>query len=222
MAFSYELDAKKLSFLVGRFPKELAKALRNPMKKAVRWFKKKHQIARLSGRPGLNRRTGDLVRSFVPGVSPPGTGISDLESWLATRSKYAQIHEEGGTVRAAPGKALAIPISTERGGEALTSAGVLKGKYAGPLRNVPGIELIKNKRTGTAFLMERRYVTKKVYGHYIAAGSGLVPLFVLKKSVYIPPRLKFFDMFRRWTGVLKKKYFEPVLETAWKKAQKRR
>jgi len=204
------------------FPKEFAKALRNPMKKAVRWFKKKHQIARLSGRPGLNRRTGDLVRSFVPGVSPPGTGISDLESWLATRSKYAQIHEEGGTVMAAPGKALAIPISADRGGEALTGAGVLKNKFAGPLRDVPGLEFFKNKRTGQAFLMERRAVTKKVYGHYIKTGEGLVPMFVLKKSVYIPPRLQFFHMFRRWTGVLKKKFMEPVVEKAWKKAQKRR
>jgi hypothetical protein len=207
--FEYELDAKKLGFLIGRFPKELAKALRTPMLRAVKWFKKKHRIARLSGPPGLQRRTGDLIRSFVPGVSPPGTGISDLESWLATRSKYAGIHEEGkvGLRSDRPGGYLTIPITPEYGGQALTAGGVLKGKYT-DLRSVPGM-FVKKSKKGNLILFEK-------------VGKGIVPQFVLKKSVDIPPRLRFFDMFRRWTGALKKRFLAPVIEKAWIRAGAKR
>jgi len=207
VAFSDELDAKKLADLIRKYPKALASALRPQMLKAVRWFRKKHEIARLSGPPGLHRRTGDFVRSFVPDVSPPGTGILDLGSWLATRSKYAPTQEAGGTLRSnRPGGYLAIPITQEHGGRALTPGGVLKGKYVGGLRNVPGLFPKKSKR-GNLILFEK-------------VGKGLVPQFALKKSVDIPPRLRFFNMFRRWAGVLKKRFMEPAVEKAWRKAKR--
>jgi hypothetical protein len=203
MAFSYELDAKKLRYLIRKYPKALAAALRPQMSKAVRWFRKKHEIARLSGPPGLHRRTGDLVKSFVPDVSPPGTGLSDLASWLATRSRYAQIHEEGGTIKAKkPGGFLAIPLPA-----ALAPTGVLKNEFVGPLRNVPGLFCEKSP-SGKLLL-------------WMDTPGGVVPMFVLKKSVDIPPRLRFFDMFRRWAGVLKKRFMEPAVNTAWAKAKKR-
>jgi len=206
VAFSYELNAEKLTHMVKKYPVALAKALRSPMLKAVYWFKNKHEIARLSGPPGLQRRSGDLIDSFVPGVTPMGVGLNDLASWLATRSKYAQTHEEGGTVRSKrPGGYLTIPISTEYGGRALEPRGSVKSKYL-DLRSVPNMFVQRSKK-GNLILFEK-------------VGTGIVPMFVLKKSVDIPPRLRFFEMFRRWGGVLKKKFLAPALDVAWAKAKR--
>jgi len=199
--FNYELDEKKLRYLLRYFPKSLATALRPQINKAVKWFKNKHQIARLSGPPGLERRTGDLVKSFVTGIS--GENIHDIEGWVATRSKYAGIHETGGVVRPKnPNGFLAIPLDAAK-----TPAGVIKNEFAGPLRNVPGLFCEKSPSGKLLLWMDKP--------------GGVVPMFVLKKQVSIPPRLKFYEMFRRWSGLLKKRFLEPAVEKAWKIAQRR-
>jgi len=218
--FRHEIDKRKCDELAKKYPKDLLLALRQNVWKAILHFRDLHRKLRLSGRPGLKRRTGALMRSFKAGVSSPAVGMEGLAAWLASGSSYASIHERGGVITAKPGKALAVPLSQEMGGEALTPSGVLRGKFAGPLRNVPGLELVKNKRSGKAFLMERRDVLQKHGGHYIRLGQGLVPMFVLCRSVKIPPRLRFIETFREWVAKPKfMKYFRDAVEIAWKRVQ---
>jgi phage gpG-like protein len=68
----------------------------------------KFKALRLSGNNGLNRRSGDLARSFKTKIR--GHGLKDLEAHFITHSKYARIHEYGGTIKPIKGKYLTIPI----------------------------------------------------------------------------------------------------------------
>lgn len=69
----------------------------------------------------LNRRTGNLARSIVGRAArlgkAPGMRVGVFRG--AAASDYARIQEEGGTVKAKPGKALAIPMDAAK-----TPAGV--------------------------------------------------------------------------------------------------
>lgn len=62
---------------------------------------------RLSGRPGLLTRSGELASSFRFAVSPIGT--TPTIRFFST-SKYASIHESGGVITPTKGSKLAIPV----------------------------------------------------------------------------------------------------------------
>lgn len=124
----------------------------------------------------LHTRTAALKRGFHHAVS---STADVLRLIVANSEKYARIQEKGGVVVPKKAKALAIPI-----GEALTGAGV--PRYPGGPRSVPGLFLLK--RAGKNALLVRK-----------DAGGGITPLFVLVKSVTIPPRLGFGLRFRKLT-----------------------
>lgn len=127
---------------------------------------------RLSGRPGVNRRTGNLARSFksrtfdstllgaiVLDVQPEGPG-----------AKYANLQEFGGTIKPVRAKNLWIPIAGN-----LTPAGVAR---------ITPTEAIN--RGG--FFAKGIFFGKPLVGRGKAKANP-VPLFALKKSVTVPGRM---------------------------------
>lgn len=209
MRWEFKVDTRRFNQLLREYPRQLAGAMREAMHKALLHFRDVFHRSSLSGRPGLHRRTGDLLRSFKVGVSGSGR-LSSLMAWLASRSRYAGIHETGGTVRSnRPGGYLAIPLPG-----ALTKAGVLRGAlipgsiqeaagFRQSLRSIKG--LFVAELGGTPFLCTKR-------------GKGIVPLFVLKQSVYIPPRLRLFEQFRRWIEKPRfQRFFRNAVTKTWNK-----
>ena len=87
---------------------------------------------RFRGRPGLFSRTGDLWKSFV--FRSKQTAGNEVIGEFFTRSKYARIHEYGGTIKAKPERTLAIPFP---GGPAETQPGKTThqaARYTSPLK----------------------------------------------------------------------------------------
>lgn len=198
------LDVKVLadgfSYFAGRFPEEAKKEMRDAAWKTAKRFQAVFIKARLSGRPGLNRVTGALIRSFRVGRSPKGEPLDRIVSWLASRSRYASIHETGGTIRPKRRRALAIPLPA-----ALTGAGAVKGEAVRVMpetQKVGGVTFRKGERSlraRTDLIYIKRLggksplLVKKV-------GDRIIPMYVLKSSVKIPARMKFYDTFRSWSG----------------------
>lgn len=167
-------------------PKRATKALRAAFKTVGRRFLGRLKTERLSGRPGLNKRTSELARSFQMEIG--GDALADLYLKVYTRAKQARIQEKGGVVRPVNSKYLAIPI-----GGAVTPAGVAKGsprdfKDTIVARSKAGNLIIFQKlgKTKSGKQRTRRFVRA---GSDTAERSSVIPLFLLKKEVTIPPRL---------------------------------
>lgn len=96
---------------------------------------------------------------------------------------YAQIQEKGGVIRGRP--FLSIPLSSTLG-----STGFVKNEF-------------RTKRSGGRWVTARgepTFVFRSKKGNLIVAtskGGKLTPLRVLKKSVRLKPRLKFFETWDR-------------------------
>lgn len=118
----------------------------------------KRIIRNLSG-PILKTRTAQLRRSITGKAQSVGTVASSIVgSGIFGRKpvKYARIQEKGGKIRPKKAKMLTIPLPG------------IKGVAA----NFPDAFIITSKK-GNVLLVERK-------------GTGLRPLFVLKKEVTIP------------------------------------
>lgn len=137
----------------------------------------------LSGRPGLNRWSGGLSRSFLPiwqyGVETRAgfmfaptvrTPNGDVEN-------YAWIHEKGGMIYPKNGRMLAWPV---KGGPEMTEGG--RNRFGDSPRNYPGKLFFWQSPSGAKFLAES-----------IGKGKGakLRTVYNLANSVDIPPRLGF-------------------------------
>lgn len=152
----------------------LFEAFQGMLRDILYGFQATHAKDRMSGRPGLAARSGALRRSWK--VEIRGESLETLHGTYATTSRYARIHEHGGTIRPTSAKMLAVPLSAAR-----TPAGV--SRYGSPLRailaaNFPGGTFVQRTKSGALILFGKP--TKD---------SAPVPLFVLKDSVTIPPRL---------------------------------
>lgn len=157
------------------------------------------QAERLTGPPGLNRRTGNLARSFYTTVE--GAGLNSV-GLIGSRAPYAKVHEygtgylPGGVIKSKrPGGSLAIPIP---GGPALTAAGVYRFG-ARSLREVlpqiaPHLKFFVMPRDGKAPLL---------VGADPETGE-ITPWFVLKKSVKIKPKMGLRKIVKRELGRLLK------------------
>ncbi len=140
---------------------------------------------RLSGRPGLERRSGGLKRSLEWNVT--GRGVSTLEltvGWPqgSQGAMIAVVQEEGRVIRPRRAKALKVPLPP-----ALTTKGVLRARFNNLDRNDPRTFFVRKKggnpkHVGTVFYRE---------------ASGVVPIFALMTEVEVPARLGFFDW---WNG----------------------
>lgn len=125
-------------------------------------------------RPGsLSRRSGGLLRTLSPSrITVSGSEASEITVSFKLSGK-ALVHERGATVVPRKSKYLTIPLAA-----ALDSRGV-------PLR--PSAKDWSNT-----------FVFKSKKGNLLIGmrkGKELVPLYVLKRSVTIPPRLSFKEAF---------------------------
>lgn len=223
-------SVQRFSFLAGAIPTEMAKQMGDAAWKTVTQFRKVFVRARLSGRPGLNRITGDLIRSFQVGRSPRGTPLDDIVSWLASRSRYAAIHETGGTIRPKRRRALAIPLPAAK-----TEAGAVKGeavRIAPASAQFGSTQIQKGERTlyarkdlvflhsGKRKAQGKAPLLVKIVGK--GKNARIIPMYVLKTSVTIPPRMHFFDTFKAWVARPRAlRFFRRGLQKAWEKFQKK-
>lgn len=127
---------------------------------------------RMSGRPGVNRRTGNLARSFRSRVydSAQRGGLVLDASPEGPGAAYANLQEKGGTIRPVKAKYLWIPIAGN-----LTAAGVAR---------ITPTEAI----TRGGFFAKGIFFGKPIVGRNKATAPA-VPLFALKKSVTVHGRL---------------------------------
>lgn len=147
----------------------------------------------------LGRRTGDLARSFKKNVS--GDNLNNLTMLFFTTSKYAEIHEKGGTVYPKATKYLAIPLAAAKDptGTSKYKPRDLNLVYGG--RSKAGNILLRLSTYGAAlagkkFTYETGEKTAKGRARRAKLTAG-VPMFVLVKSVYIKPRLNLFSTWNR-------------------------
>lgn len=112
----------------------------------------------------LSKRTGKLVNSILRSVDVRGTTWEDLAGTIGG-SGYLAIHEYGGTIKAR-GKLLTIPLPA-----ALSKRGT-SPPFARQWKNT----FVARSKAGNLIIFQKR-------------GREIVPLYVLKSSVYIPPRL---------------------------------
>ena len=195
-----EVDIREIERLAREAPKALHRRWKEAFKDIGGALDNVITSQRLSGPPGLFRRTGALARSLGPAVVV-GDTLPALKMTLGTTSRYARIHEHGGVI-VAKGKKLAIPL-----GAAKTAAGVSRG---GPLTYGGKLFPIRSK-TGNLLLV-RRIGGRKAK----KSGHSFEPLFVLKDSVRIRPRLGFASTFNDVMPGLVRKHLLPA---TWKAAE---
>jgi hypothetical protein len=116
----------------------------------------------------LSKRSGALIAAIQGSVRVDGSTFATLTGQIgAPGIPYARIQELGGTITAKNGKFLCIPLPA-----ALDSNGL---PLQSSPRDWPNTFCAKSK-AGNLLIFQRR-------------GTSVVPLYVLKTSVTIPPRL---------------------------------
>ncbi|MFA5284111.1 MAG: hypothetical protein WC347_00805 [Smithellaceae bacterium] len=170
-----EINTKNLDRALRLFPKDLKFEIADGMDHISRKFLKVFRQERLQGPPGIRGRPHGIFTHFSR-ASLVSQDIEGMGMVIFSDSKIARMHEEGATVKNQSGGKLAVPLSARK--ELFTSDGRLKKQYRQPrlLKNVVPIQL-----RGKTFLAK---VKKKL--------RQILPLFVLKNSVRIKPRLMFY------------------------------
>lgn len=151
--------------------KEMAKFLRSNLATLA----KRHgtQFPGGTGTDSLSRRSGQLVRRLPDAAKVTGKRIQNVEGRISLPKRYA-IHERGGVIKPKGSKYVFIPLP-----EALDASG--KPKPPKSFKNT----FIAESRKGNLLVFQKR-------------GRGqLVPLYLLRKQVRIPPRLGMGDSLKR-------------------------
>jgi len=117
--------------------------------------------------PGtLSKRSGTMLQSVLDSVKVVGLRWDDLQGEIGGNF-YARVHEYGATIKVKNAKWLTIPLPA-----ACDSRGVPLKKKAKDWDKT----FIKRSKAGNLIIFQKR-------------GRQLVPLYVLKEEVVIPPRL---------------------------------
>lgn len=157
-------------------PAEFGKALRKGLVQYMTGFSSPSgawQRAHLRGRPGLFRRSGELARSFAAVDASKGDRLSGVGAVGFTTSKYARIHEFGGTI--VPRHEKRIEIKRRR-------------QVKSVLANRRGPSAATHAET-TYTLVRKLLVWRGEDGRWHSA-----------RRVTIPARMAWFDSFARDTG----------------------
>jgi len=172
-----------------KYPKIVYKNTRKAFERITQRFQSSFTAERLtkSGspltqndtRPGLFRRSGGLARGLITKVR--GDSMSNLEGavgwWQPFQAMKAGVHEYGATITPKRSSYLAIPLDA-----VLTNTG--RARFGYSPRDWPDTRVHKTK-TGQLFIVQDQ------------PGEQLLPLYILKKSVYIPPRLQFRKLWNK-------------------------
>lgn len=119
----------------------------------------------------LSRRSGALVDSIKNSVQVYGTTLADISGTIGSNVAYARIQETGGVIRPVRSKYLTVPLPA-----ALNSDGTPKYRSARDWKNT----FFLRSKAGNLLIVQR-------------VGADLVPLYVLKTEVTIPPRMKMLE-----------------------------
>ena len=171
-----EINTQNLERAIRLFPKDLKYEIADGMDHISRKFLKVFKQTRLQGPPGIKGRSHGIFTHFSR-ASLVSQDIEGMGMVIFSDSKIARMHEEGATVKNPGGGKLAVPLSARR--ELFAFDGRLKKQYRQPrlIKNVIPIQI-----RGKTFLAK---VIKKA--------RQILPLFVLKNSVRIKPRLMFYQ-----------------------------
>jgi len=168
--FELRIDTRGLEQALKRAPISIFFGLRKELQDHMSDFDAALQTQRLSGRPGLRRRTGGLAGSFNRQTT--GDRIDNLRVRYGTNKEYAKIHQHGGTIRAKRSKYLTIPTYLNR-----TPTGTTRRDA----RSFPNVAFVRSRRGRLIML----------------AGddpNDLRPMFILVKEVKVPARLGMFEL----------------------------
>ena len=131
-----------------------------------------------TGATTLSKRSGNLAQSIIQSVQVTGGTLADTVGTIGSDMIYARIQEFGGTIHAKNAQFLTIPLPA-----ALDSSGLpLKSKA----RDWPNT-FCRRSKAGNLIIFQTR-------------GTSIVPLYVLKESVVIPPRLGMGKMLQAGMG----------------------
>jgi hypothetical protein len=119
-----------------------------------------------TGAQTLSKRSGALVASIEKSVDIRGTTFGDLTGYISAAFPGI-VHEFGATIRPKTAKYLTVPLPA-----ALDANGIPLKKSARDWENT----FVARSKAGNLIIFQRRM-------------SQTVPLYVLKSSVRIPPRL---------------------------------
>ena len=146
----------------------LSKELRSFLDSVAEALAKRHGVAWPSGTSGqsLSKRSGGLVDSIIKSVTVEGTTFETIEGHIGAAFPYG-IHEFGGVITPKSAKYLTIPLPA-----ALDNRGVPLRKSAREWEHT----FVATSKAGNLIIFQRR-------------GAAIVPLYVLKSSVPIRPRL---------------------------------
>lgn len=131
----------------------------------------------------LRSRTSALRRSYRSRVVKAQGGGKPLDLTLratvgnSRTAKYARLQEYGGTINAKAGGWLTIPLKAN-----YTAAGRVRFASAAALRTRKDVKTFLRKSKAGNLIIFRAFKDE---------GRDPVPLFILKKSVKVPPRLNF-------------------------------
>jgi hypothetical protein len=114
----------------------------------------------------LSVRTGEGIQSILNSVEVGGSFIDNIYGIIGGAS-YLRINEFGGVIRPRNGRYLTVPLPP-----ALHSNGTPKKRSARDWNDT----FIQRSRNGNLLIFQQR-------------GRDIIPLYVLKEQVYIPPRL---------------------------------
>ena len=195
-----EINTKNLERAIRLFPKELKYEIGDGMDHISRKFLKIFRQTRLQGPPGIRAHPHGIFTHFQR-ASLVSQDIEGMGMVIFSDSKIARMHEEGAIVKNPSGGKLAVPLSARK--ELFTSSGKLKKQYRQPrlLKNVIPIQL-----RGKTFLAK---IKKKL--------RQILPIFVLKNSVRIRPRMMFYktwdDMQNERINILNKSIEKALSKT---------
>lgn len=191
-----EIDDKDLRRGVEALSKELPAEMVDTLDHAKRKFLKEWRVKRLSG-PGENSikgRPGGIFPQFQTTKMRSGTSDKRVVGIrIGTRSKVALLQEKGGTVNAGGNSSLAVPLFARTKMFRAPITGALRKRYKEP-ENLNNVVPMKFKgKSGEQVFLARKFKSKN---------RSPEPLFVLKKTVKIKPKLGYEKTFENMRPVL--------------------
>ena len=134
----------------------------------------------------LQKRSGSGLRSILESIKTTENNINVVAAEITTGSM--SIHETGGTVKPKRGKYLTIPLPA-----AMDGRGVPLRARARDWDNT----FVARSKRGSLMIFRKD-------------GKGITPLYLLKTSVYIPPRLQMSDAVDDTLPYFERKAFESI------------
>lgn len=163
------------------------KELLNMLNNVYRQLERMHAQQWKPGYSGANlyRRSGRGLKAMKKTIAVTGTSLRDLTGTIEAVD-YMVIQETGATVTAKRSGFLTIPLPA-----VLDSRGIPKRSSARDWKNT----FVQRSKKGNLLIFRRR-------------GKTITPLYVLKKRVKIPPRLKLQQTFDQQLPYFEQKAFE--------------